>query len=128
MHSAHLAEQREVGHVAGADPKDVRVAGDHLQVARIEHLGDERHVEFLACLGEQLHALLAESLEGVGAGSGLERISPENGRTRLAHRLGRPKELFSGLDGTRTGDRGEHPSPDLGVPNLDDRVVGLKVA
>ena len=38
MLTANFAEQREVGHVARANSKNVRVTGDHLDVARIEDL------------------------------------------------------------------------------------------
>ena len=75
---ADLLEQVEVLHVPGADLEDVGVPLDELDLARVHDLGDDRHAELLAGGLEDLEAVLAQPLEAVGAGPGLERPAAED--------------------------------------------------
>ena len=52
---------------------------DQLDLPRVHHLGDDRHVELLAGRLEDLQAVLAEPLEAVRAGPGLEGPAPQAG-------------------------------------------------
>jgi thiamine biosynthesis protein ThiI len=64
-HAADRLQQREVLHVARADLEHVRVAGDQVHVAGVDHLGHHRQAGRLAHLGEDLQPGLAQPLERV---------------------------------------------------------------
>ena len=110
-----LGEEREVRHVAGADPKDVGVGRNQIDVPRVEDLGHERKLEFLAGFGHQLESGLAQSLERIGRGPRLEGVAPQHLGARQLDRLGRPHDLVAVLGGAGPGDRREVPAPEFGL-------------
>ncbi len=63
--AADRLQQREVLHVAGADLQHVRVRGDQVYVGRVDDLGHDRQPGLGAHLGEDLQAILPETLERV---------------------------------------------------------------
>ena len=128
MHLPDFGKQGEVGHVAGADPQHVGVAGDHLDLAGVEHFGHERQAEHLAGLGQQLEALLGQPLEGEGAGAGLESVPPQNGGAGLLDGFGGAEQLVAALDRAGAGDGSERPAADAGAAHFDDGVLALELA
>ena len=78
--------------------------------------------------GQQLKALLLQSLERVRRGARLEGVAAQDGGARLCHRLCRGEELLSRFDGTGPGDRRKMPAADqYATTDIDDRVLLLKV-
>jgi hypothetical protein len=71
------AEEREVGHVAGADLEHIGVAGDEPDLVRLHHLGDDWQPGQFARFREVAEPLFAEPLEGVWRGARLEGAAAE---------------------------------------------------
>jgi len=63
---SHGLEQDEVGHVAGADLEHIHVLIEDGHESWVGDLTDHRQAGLLANFGEELEALDAEALEGVG--------------------------------------------------------------
>jgi hypothetical protein len=121
-------EQREVLHVAGADLQHVGVAGDHVDVVRAHHLGDNRKPDLVAHIGKDLQPTLAQALEGVGRGARLERAAAQQ---RGAGGLGHPRRrmcLVRRLDGARPGDQRHGLRADGHSPDLHDRPLRMLLA
>ena len=126
---ADLLEQVEVLHVPGADLDDVGVALDQLDLAGVHDLGDDRHAEPLAGGLEDLQAVLAQPLEAVGAGPGLERAAAEDVGPGLLDRLG---DLDRGIASLSMAHGPaiiiRWPPPTLTPLMSNDRVLGVELA
>src|SRR5690606_6859470 len=96
---------------------------------RAHDLGDERKAVSVACLAPDGEALLAEPLEAVGVGAGLEGAATEEGHATRRDAFGDGEGLLARLDGARTRDEhGRAAAADLHGAHLDDRVVRVLVA
>ena len=123
---AHGLQEDEVGHVAGADLEHVHVAVEDLHIGRVRDLADDRQPGLLACLGQELEALDAEPLEGVGRGARLEGATAHDGRALALDPAGRGQDLVARFDGAGAGDDRERGTrPDLDIPHADARAIGV---
>src|SRR5207248_4679313 len=123
------AQEIEILHVPGADLKNVGVAVDERDLTRVHDLGDDRHLELVADLAQDLQPLFAQTLKTVGAGPRFVRPAPQNIRTGLLDRAGDIEQDFAALDGAGAGDHCQSPSPNLDPePDVDDRVFALVFA
>ena len=110
---ADFLEQIEVLHVAGADLEHVGVAFDQRHLARVHHLGDDRHVVLVADVAQNLQALLAQSLETVRAGARLEGAAAQDVRPGFLDLPGDLVENLRAFDGARPGDHRQRAAADL---------------
>jgi len=99
----HLEQQAVVLHVARADLQHVRVIRRGLAVVVVHDLGHHRQAGLLARLGEDLQALYAQSLEGVGRGARLEGAPAQHVCARRLHRVGDLQCLRAALHAARPG-------------------------
>ncbi len=104
---ARLAEQREVLHVASAYLEDIGVLADPGDVARVDDLGYDGQARLFLGLVEDLEALEAQALEGVGRGARLEGPAAQHLGSGVTDGHGRPYRLLLGLDGARARDDDE---------------------
>ncbi len=104
---ADALQEREVRHVARAYLDDLRVLHDELYILGVHDLGDGLEAELARDLGEYLQALLAQALEGVRGGAGLEGAAADILVSGLFDGLGRGDELVVALDGAGAGDNPE---------------------
>ena len=126
--TAKLLEQREILHVSRAHLKNVDII-EKIEVAGIHDFGNDRHVELALDLREDVEALFAQALEGIGARAGLERPTAENSGTMLFDLLGNDHALLFAFHRTRTGHNGEIAlAADFHTANLDDRIIGMELA
>jgi hypothetical protein len=88
-------EQREVLHVARPHLKHICELGDHVDLCRLHHLGDDREPSALSRLGEETQAVKAEPLEGVRRGAWLECTATQECCPRIGHALRHFKELIT---------------------------------
>ena len=79
--TAEFLEQREILHVSRTHLKNVDIV-KKIEVASVHDFGNDRHVELALYLREDVEALFAQALEGIGARAGLERATAENQRHR----------------------------------------------
>src|SRR2546423_1779562 len=121
------AQQREVLHVARADLYHVAVALDQVNAVLVQSFGHYLQAERLAYVCENLHAVFAESLEGVRGGARLERAAAEEARAASADGLRDLERLLAALDCARAGDDRHLVAADCGVADLHDGLVGLEV-
>src|SRR5881275_3000609 len=112
------AQQREVLHVARADLYHVAVALDQVNAVLVQSFGDYLQAERLAYVCENLHAVFAESLEGVRGGARLERAAAEEARAASADGLRDLERLLAALDGARARDDRHLVAADCGVADL----------
>ncbi len=124
---AQLGQQREVRHIAGANPNEIRMIRNELDVARINNFGDEGKTELFSRLHQEFETLFAETLERVRRRPRLEGITSQDRGPRLHDGLGCGEQLLSGLDGARTGDHREVSSTNHGVAHFDDGVLSLEI-
>src|SRR5437763_133444 len=76
--------------------------------------------ERLAYVGENLHAVFTESLEGVRGGARLECAAAEEARAAAADGLRDLERLLAALDGARARDDRHFVAADCGVADLHD--------
>ena len=124
----HVAQERVVLHVPGADLEDVGVLGHDVDLVGLHDLGDDRQAGPLARLGEVAQALDAEALEGVRARPRLERAAAQDRRAGRGHRVGGLEQLVAALDRARPGHHRQRPVADHRVEHPDDRVLGMELA
>src|ERR671932_2144941 len=124
--SADAFQKGEVRHVAGPDLEYLGVLHDELYIARIEDFGDGFKPEFSRDFGEYLQALLAQTLEGVRGGTGLEGPAADVLVAGLLHGPGRGGELFVTLDGAGAGDDPEGVGAYHAVRGLDVGLSSLR--
>src|SRR5262249_50760010 len=96
-------------------------------LAGVHNLGHDGHVVLVADVAEDLEALFAHPLEGVGGGSRLERPAPQDVRPSLLHVPGDTAESFKTLDGARARDHGQASAADPQLADGDDGVVLLEL-
>ena len=79
------------------------MAGHHVDLVGLHHLGDHGKPRGLARVLQQLEPFFLEALEGVGRGARLEGAAPENMGAARLHSLRHRHELRPRLDGARAG-------------------------
>ena len=87
----------DVLHVSRAHLKNVDIV-KKIEVAGIHDFGNDRHVELALDFRENVEALFAQALEGIGARAGLERATAENSGTVLFDLLGNDDALLLAFD------------------------------
>ena len=93
--SPHGVEQREVLHVARADLQHIGELGDHVDLRRLHHLGDDWQPGALTRLGKKAQTLKAEPLERVRRGAWLEGTTAQQGCPRSGNARSNFEELFA---------------------------------
>src|SRR5262249_3009132 len=112
--------ERIVLHVASADLEDIGIIGDKSDLFRRHYFRDDGEAGHGAGLGEQLEALLLESLEAVGAGARLVGAAAQAAAARLADEVGDLEDLLAALDRAGPGDDTELSAADAQAQGLDD--------
>ena len=120
--AADLREERRVGHVARADLDQVGDLGHGLDVARVEHLGDDREACLELDAGEHLEPALPRALERVGRGARLVGAAAQHGRAAGAHAARDLEQAGLVLDRAGAGDHGGVASPEPAVPDPHEGV------
>jgi hypothetical protein len=125
-------EQREILHVASADLDDVGVFLDEVERFVVDGFGDDAEAEMFADVGEDLQALKAKTLEGVGRSARLVGTATEKVNAGGLELLGDGEALLFGFDSAGAGDDGKmratHEDFAGGSGNADDGVFFLDVA
>ena len=120
-------EQLKVLHVAGTHLNEVYIL-EQGQVLGVHDLGHDGSTGGAACQLEQVEALAAHPLEGVGRGAGLERAAAQQGSTGGLHALGTVGDLFLALDAAGARNDREIAAADLHAVHIDDAVVRMELA
>src|SRR5262249_15290986 len=100
---------------------------DNFNLAWVHDFGHDRHAKVLSGGPEQPQSVLAQALEAVRAGPGLERAAPEDVRPGPAHPVGDLEEQGLALDRTRSGDHREMAAADLDPLHRENRVFGMEL-
>ena len=125
--AAHGLEQLKVLHVAGTHLDEVHIL-EQGQVLGVHDLGDDGGTGGAAGQLEQVQALAAHALEGVGRSAGLERTAAQQGSTGRLHTLGAVGDLVLALDAAGARDDGKVAAADLHAVHIDDAVVRVELA
>ena len=96
-------------------------------MGHVHHLCDDGQAGLCPGGLQKLQTVLAQPLEGVGGGAGLESAAPEHGCTAGLHRLGNGHHLLLRLHRAGPGHNGQISSANLGVPHLDHGVLGVEL-
>ena len=125
--TAGALKQRVVLHVARADLNHVGVVFDGFQGLGVHGLGDDEHAEALAHFGQNLQALYAHALEGVGRGARLVGAAAEHAGSGLRDFFSDGQRLLAALHRAGPGDDRELRAADgnVGVGEAHDGVVGF---
>jgi len=126
---ANLLEQREVLCVARTDLPDLDVAGEELvDVSRVHYLGHDGHVELVSGRAQDVEALLAHALVGVGGGAGLIGATAEHRGAGSLDLAGDADEVVA-LDRAGAGDDVERAAAHFhAMPAVHDRVERVELA
>jgi len=117
----HLAEEREVLHVARADLEHVRVAGHELDLAGVHHFGDDGQPGLGPHVGQDPQALLTEPAERVGRRARLEGAATQAVGAGPSDGPGGACEHVASLDRAGARDDEELVSTDRRVAQRDGR-------
>ena len=124
---ADRAEQGEILHVAGADLQRVGMFGDEVDIGGVHHLGDDRQVEFVADLAQDLQPLRAVAGKAVGAGARLVGAGPEALRAGRLHRHRRSCAVCSRLSTAQGPAITAKPRPPIAsLPKFDEVSCGWR--
>ena len=123
---AQFLEHIEVLGVPGAHLDHVHILKE-VDVADVHEFGNDGQAGGLLGLQQEADALIPQTLEVVGRGTGLEGATPEEVGPRLLDPVGYEGDLSFVLHGAGTGDQGEVPAADGSAPHLDDGVVRVEL-
>ncbi len=126
--AAHLVQKGVVLHVAAADLKDIGVAGHHLHVAHVHHLGDDGQARLLAAGRKDLQALLTQPPESVGGRARFEGAAAQDMAADFLHRPGGRHHLLLGVHRALPGHHHHVVAADQNVPHLYDSTLGSELA
>ena len=127
--ASHRLEQLKILHVAGADLDHVHLF-PHKQrnVDAVHQLGDNGLSGDRPGFGQQLQPFRPQSLEGVGAGAGLEGAAAQNRGTRLLDPFCHLGDLGLALHAAGTRHHRKMPAADADAAHFHHRVIGVKFA
>lgn len=128
-----FAEEVEILHVSSADLEGVGVFFDEFDLPGVHDFGADGHFEFIAAGSHPFEGRLAESLEGVGAGAGLEGAAAEHDGAALSDFGGDSAEHELIFDGAGACDAGGEFAADFDLcgvlaGDLDDGIVLMELA
>ena len=125
--TAHSLQKVEVLHIARADLNDVHILEER-KLAEVHQLGDDGQPRLLLGDLEVAQADLAEALEGIGRGAGLERAAAQHRRAAGLDRLRDGDHLLLGFHRAGAGHEREVAAADLRIADLDDGILGMELA
>ena len=126
---ADFAQQRKVLHVSRADLQHIRVARDPLDIARIEHFGNDAQAVPIAGIAQHLEPLFAEPLKRIRRGTWFVRAAAQDVGSCGGHRRRGRFELFARFDSARAGANGDLvASKSRAVPQTHDRSLAARIA
>ena len=106
-HLTDVLQQAEILEVARSHLQAVDVGVDHLAVLGVHDLRQSLQAVLVSPSLHDLQRFLAEALEAVGVGAGLERAAADPMQAEARNALGDFVELLFALDRTRAGENGD---------------------
>ena len=106
-HLTDVLQQAEILEVASSHLQTVDIGVNHLAVLGVHDLRQCLQTVLVSPSLHDLQRLLAEALETVGVGAGLERAAADPMQAEARDALGDFVELLFALDRTRAGENGD---------------------